>query len=42
MFEGDIDRGFGANGLDAWLRLGVDPATDSGRDMRIGGDALQN
>lgn len=42
MLEGAIARGFGAGGLDAWLSLGVDPATDSGRDMRVGGYTLQN
>ena len=35
MFEGDNGRGFGG-GLVAWLRLGVGPATDAGRDMAFG------
>jgi hypothetical protein len=33
MLEADMERDFGGSGLDAWLILGVDPATDSGRDM---------
>jgi hypothetical protein len=37
MFEGDMERNFGGSGLDAWLRLAVDPATDSGRDMTFKG-----
>jgi hypothetical protein len=33
MFEDDMERDFGGSGLDAWLILVVDPATDTGRDM---------
>lgn len=33
MFEGDMGHDFGISGFDAWLRLGVDPATDAGRDI---------
>jgi len=39
MFEGDIDGSFGGSGLEAWPRLGVGPATDSGRDMAVNDDA---
>lgn len=40
MFEGEIERDFVASGLDAWLRLGIDPATDSGRDMTVGDNSV--